>query len=90
MITINKTSLQTATEVELRALEAGLAGVNRTREKTPLANVAAFLEYHLNEVLLPTLIQQEPASSDKVKEIAALLANVSDAKRDAVLAELKK
>ena len=32
MITIDKTSLQQATEVELRALEAGMAGVNRTRD----------------------------------------------------------
>lgn len=90
MITINKTSLQQATAVELRALEAGLAGVNRTREKNPLADVAAFIEYHINQVLLPTLIQQEPSASAKVKEITELLVNVSDAKRDAVLAELKK
>lgn len=91
MITINKTSLQQATEFELRALEAGRAGVNRTRAANQqLADVAAFVEYHLNEVLLPNLLQAEPAASDKVKEIAALLAGVSDAKRDAVLAELKK
>ena len=90
MITINKTSLQQATATELRALEAGLAGVNRTREKNPLANVGEYLEYHINEVFLPQLIQQEPAASDKVKEINELLGSVSDAKRDAVLAELKK
>ena len=94
MITIDKTSLQQATEIELRALEAGMAGVNRTRDTPqgpePLANVGEYLEHYVNDVLLPTLIQQEPAASDKVKEINTLLASVSDAKRDAVLAELKK
>ena len=90
MITIDKSSLQQATDVELRALEAGRAGVNRTREKNPLANVGEYLEYHINLVLLPQLIQAEPAASDKVKEITELLGSVSEAKRDAVLAELKK
>ena len=93
MITINKTSLQQATAVELRALEAGLAGVNRTRDTPqgpePLANVGEYLEHYINEVLLPQLIQQEPASSEKVKEITELLASVPESKRDAVLASLK-
>ena len=93
MITINKTSLQQATEVELRALEAGMAGVNRTRDTPqgpePLANVGEYLEHYINEVLLPQLIQQEPASSEKVKEITELLASVPESKRDAVLASLK-
>ena len=89
MITIDKTSLQQATDVELRALEAGRAGVNRTREKNPLANVGEYLEYHINEVFLPQLILQEPAASDKVKEINELLPGVSEAKRDAALALLR-
>ena len=94
MITIDKTSLQQATEVELRALEAGMAGVNRTRDTPsgpePLANVGEYLEHYVNDVLLPQLIQQEPASSEKVKQITEQLATVSEAKRDAILAELAK
>ena len=94
MITIDKTSLQQATEVELRALEAGMAGVNRTRDTpespAPLANVGEYLEHYVNDVLLPQLIQQEPASSEKVKQITEQLATVSEAKRDAILAELAK
>lgn len=94
MITINKSSLQEATEVEIRAIETAMAGVNRTRDTAegpqPLQNPGEYLEYYINEVLMPTLITQEPASSEKIKDIMEKLHNASDEKRDAILAELEK